>query len=496
MTRPVLRLSAAALLFVGCTITHAAEIRKSLVRISTTSQEGNYKVPWMPGSIGRGLGAGFVIEGSRIMTNAHVVSNARFLSVEKENDPKRYVASVEHVAHDCDLAVLKVADSNFFRDTVPLPFGGIPEFESTVSVYGYPIGGERLSVTRGVVSRVDFLPYSHSVVDSHLVIQIEAAINPGNSGGPVLQNGRVVGVAFQGYSGAVAQNVGYIIPVPVVQRFLQDIQDGRYDKYMDLSVTTFNLLNPAHRAALGLPDDSRGVLVSEVADAGCAAGVLEKGDVLLSIDGHPIASDSFVELDGERVQMAEVVERKFKGDEVKLTILRQKKEMEVTVKLDRAWPYAMQANSYDAAPRFVLFGGLLFQPLSRDFLEAYQIDDLRVRFFYDFFISDEIYRDHPEIVVISAILPDPINTYITDLRNGIVDEINGTKVKTLNDVAAAFTKIADDYVIKLIGEGRPIVLERSAVESARERIKARYNVLQEQHLDEPNPDPTVIPSPS
>lgn len=461
------------------------EIRKSLVRITTTSQEPNYRIPWTPGNISGGTGAGFVISGNRILTNAHVVSNARFLSVERENDPKHYIARTLFVAHDCDLAVLTVADPKFFDGTVPLPFTNrIPQIESSVSVYGYPIGGERLSVTTGVVSRVDFQVYSHSLVDSHLAIQTNAAINPGNSGGPVLQGGKVVGVAFQGYSGEVAQNVGYMIPAPVVERFLKDIEDGHYDHYMDLSITTFPLLNPAQRNALGLDDDNRGVMVSQVASAGSCAGVLKTGDVILAIDGHAVESDGFMQLDGERVEMPEAVERKFKGDSVNFKILRNKKPLEVTARLNEAWPFQLQANQYDIQPRYVLFGGLLFQPLSRNFLEAYQNDDLRVRYFYDFFISDELYKEHPEVVVLSSVLPDPINTYIGEFRNGIVEEVNGEPIKTLNDLAAAFAKPADYYVIKLFGEGRPVVLEHAAVEAARQRIKSRYNVGSEQNLSE------------
>ncbi len=459
-----------------------AEIKKSLVRITVTEQDANYRIPWTPGNVGGGTGAGFVIDGRRVMTNAHVVSNVRFLSIEKENDPKQYIAHVEHVAHDCDLAVIKVEDENFFKGTQPLTFGGIPELDSTVSVYGYPIGGERLSVTRGVVSRVDFQAYTHSAVDAHLTIQIDAAINPGNSGGPVLQDGKVVGVAFQGYSGDVAQNVGYMIPTPVVRHFLKDIEDGHYDRYMDLSVTTFNLQNPAQRRALGLPDDDRGVMVSSVASAGCSAGILKVGDVLLQVDGHDIGSDAFLELEGERVQMSEIVERKFKGDEVKLHIKRAQQEMDVAVKLDRAWPFQLQANHYDQAPRYVLFGGLLFQPLSRDFMEAFQIEDLRIRYFMDFFIADEIYEQHPEVIVLAAVLPDPINAYVGDLKNGVVDEIDGKKMKTLKDVADAVATPGEYCVIKLVGEGRPIVLERAAVEAARERIQRRYRVSQEQNL--------------
>ena len=478
--------------------TPAAEVRKSLVRITVTSQDPNYKVPWVPGNTGGGVGAGFVIDGQRVMTNAHVISNARFISIEKDNDPRRYIAHVQFVGHDCDLAVLKIEkkdEEGFFTGTVPLKFGGIPEIESTVTVYGYPIGGERMSVTNGIVSRIDFQTYTHSGVDAHLTIQTSAPINPGNSGGPVLQDGKVIGVAFQGYSGDVAQNTGYMIPTPVVLRFLKDIEDGHYDKYMDLSVTTFNLQNPAMRSALGLKDDDTGVMVSNVASAGCSAGVLKTGDVLLNIDGHSIASDAFVDLDGQRVQMAGIVERKFKGDDVKLHILRDKKELDVTVNLNAAWPYGMQASNYDVRPRYVLFGGLLFQPLCRDFIEANGIDDLRVRFFYDYFISDEIYKEHPEVIVLSGILPDQINTYLGGFKDGIVDEVNGAKIKTLDDLAAALAKPSDQYVIKTIGAARPIVLERQAVEAARQRIMSRYNVLSEQNLsDQPSierPIPTT-----
>ena len=160
-----------------CTVAalNAVEISKSLIRIEATSQEPNYKTPWSPGDVSSGVGAGFVVDGKRIMTNAHVVSNARFLSVSKEGDPNPYLAKVLHIAHDCDLALLSVEDPAFFKGTSPLEFGGIPEIESVVSAYGYPLGGTRLSVTRGIVSRIDFQPYSHSGMDSHLAIQIDAA---------------------------------------------------------------------------------------------------------------------------------------------------------------------------------------------------------------------------------------------------------------------------------------------------------------------------------
>jgi S1-C subfamily serine protease len=459
-------------------------VQKSLVRITSTEVSPDYKAPWNAGSVGRGVGAGFVIDGNRIMTNAHVVSNSRYLTVERDGDPNKYPAKVLFVGHDCDLALITVDAPNFYKNMLPLKFGGIPELESTVSAYGYPIGGERMSVTTGIVSRIDFQLYTHSSIDQHLAVQISAQINPGNSGGPVMQNAKVVGVAFQGYSGDVAQGVAYMVPTPVIRRFLKDLEDGRYNGYVDLAIQYAKLQNPAQRRFLGLKEDDRGVLVGTVVAAGPCAKALRPGDVLLAIDDHPIASDASVELEGERMEMPEVVERKFKGEKVKLDIWRDKQPLSVSVQLDTVPVYLVQAHRYDVRPRYVLYGGLLFQPLTLDLLEAYQPTDLRIRHFFDFFVFEQIYLEHPDVIVLTNILPDPINTYLAPYRGGIVDEINGQKVRTLDDLARMLNEPADRFVVNLIGDGPPLVLDPKQVEAARERIKTRYNVMKEQNLEE------------
>ena len=482
MTRR-LWLAAASLFLVHTAFAQPGEIRKSLCRINNTAQEFNYRVPWLPGQMSGGSGTGWVVKKDRLMTNAHVVSNARLLTVEKENDPKKYVATVEFIAHDCDLALLKVEDPEFWKDTKTLALGGVPEIESSVSVYGYPIGGERMSVTKGIVSRVDFRTYAHSVMDSHLCIQIDAAINPGNSGGPVLQEGKVVGVAFQGLGGADAQNVGYMIPTPVIGHFLKDIEDGHYDRYMDLSIGTFPLQNAAHRRALGVPDDNRGVMVTSVGSASVCSGKLRPGDVLLTIDGLDIQSDGMVQLEGERMMMAEVAERKFKGDKVKFEVLRDRKNVTEEITFERAWPYTHQATSYDP-PKYVVFGGLLFQPMNRNLVATYQFANPRIFHYFSHFIEEELYKERDEVIVLTALLPDPINTYLDEFREGILHKVNGTAIRSMKELAAALAKPGEEYVMEFEGVGRPLVLQRSDLDAAHERIRQRYNVLQEQHLSD------------
>jgi hypothetical protein len=225
-------------------------------------------------------------------------------------------------------------------------------------------------------------------------------------------------------------------------------------------------------------------LINTVVAAGPSAKALKAGDVLIGIDDHPIASDGNVELEGERVEMPEIVERKFKGDKVKLDIIRDKVASSATAVLDTVKPYLIQGHTYDVRPRYVVYGGLLFQPLNLELVDAYQPSDLRLRHFFDFFVLDQIYLEHPEVIVLTNILPDPINTYLSPYRGNIVDDVNGKKIRTLEDLAKALAEPADRFVINMIGDGPPLILDPKQVAAARERINMRYNVTREQNLDE------------
>jgi len=243
-----LLLFAAGVFFPGpqCFGEKAQTYEESVVMILAVNQDYDFATPWKKGQMGRGTGSGFIIDGNRILTNAHNVANYRYLEVKKQNLAKRYPAQVQFVGHDCDLALITVADPEFFSGTVPLAFGALPEMNSTVQTCGFPMGGRQVSMTEGVVSRLETSAYSHSEASQHLVVQTDAAINPGNSGGPVLQDGKVVGVAFQGLSSA--ENIGYMIPTTVISHFLKDVEDGTYDGFGRLGISLFpGLHNPYYK---------------------------------------------------------------------------------------------------------------------------------------------------------------------------------------------------------------------------------------------------------
>ncbi|MCX6936027.1 MAG: trypsin-like peptidase domain-containing protein [Verrucomicrobia bacterium] len=453
------------------------EAKRNVVMVEVTAQAWDYRLPWNPGTVCSSRGAGFVIAGKRILTNAHVISGARNITVQREADPRKYPGKVLYVAHDCDLAVVQIEDPEFFAGTSSLVLGGVPSLESVVSVYGFPIGGDRLSVTRGVVSRIDYNSYTHSGRESHLAIQIDAAINPGNSGGPVMQADKVVGVAFQGFRGDVAQNVGYMIPTPVIRRFLKDVEDGHYDHYVDIAIRWMTLENPAMRKYLHRPNDGLGVVVTEIFSEGSSDGLLRKGDVLLSIDGHPIESDGSVRLEGQPVQMEEIVERKFAGDTVELEVWREKALQKIILTLRPAEMFSMYENLYEEAPRYVLYGGLIFQPLTANLMGVLAGSaDLRLRQTYSMFGQDQLYRETPEPVVLSTVLPDPLNVYLRGLAGQVVREINGRRIRTLADVVPALESGGKRTVIQFEGDQRPAVLKKDDVDRATPRLMAQYGI--------------------
>ncbi|THF97714.1 hypothetical protein TEA_010959 [Camellia sinensis var. sinensis] len=131
-----------------------------------------------------------------------------------------------------------------------------------LTVVGYPLGGDTISVTKGVVSRIEVTSYAHGSSEL-LGIQIDAAINPGNSGGPAFNDqGECIGVAFQVYRSEEAENIGYVIPTTVVSHFLEDYErNGKYTGFPCLGVLLQKLENPALRACLKVPSNEVYVIV-------------------------------------------------------------------------------------------------------------------------------------------------------------------------------------------------------------------------------------------
>lgn len=466
-------------------------IRSSVVKIHVTTQRPDYSMPWQGLGPANGTGSGFVIEKKRILTNAHVVSDARSLLVQKEGDPKRYRATVLFSGHDCDLAVLTVKDTAFFEGTKPLKFANqIPQLSDDVTVLGYPMGGSRISVTRGVVSRIDYSIYSHSGVDQHLILQVDAAINPGNSGGPVMYHSRVVGLAFQGL--AWAENIGYAIPLPVLRHFLEDIEDGKYHGYPELGAAFMYTENPALRSDLGLNEKRTGVVLTFVDPFGSGSGIIKPGDVILSIDNHDIANDGTVDLDGNSIVFAELLERKQWSDKIRLQVWRDQQLLDLSVPLRNPHDPFVYRNTYDEIPRYLVRGGLVFAPLTRDYLRRLVRkgggkNSQQLIYVSEYAKIDGLYKEFDEFVVCIRRLAHPLNAYTDEFINGIVTEANGKKIRNLKDLKKAWEQPEEGFhIVRFAGMDDLLILSASEAAASEQAILTRYGVPSREHLGEEN----------
>ncbi len=459
---------------------------QGIVRIEVAKRNPDFGTPWQAGNYASSTGTGFLVSKGLFMTNAHVIANAERIYISKYADARKIPAQVRHVAHDADLALLEIDDTESFDDIPIAQFSNeLPKLEETVRVVGYPIGGTRLSVTRGIVSRIETNTYSHPRNSSHLTVQVDAAINPGNSGGPAFKDNKVIGVAFQGLLSA--NSTGYIIPAPVIQRFLTDVQDGLYDQYVDLGVRFFPLQNPSMREQLGLKDDGMGVLVGEIISQGSCDGVLKLGDVILSINDLPVDSSAMIELDGERMQLNELAERAFKGDQVRFGILRQGKPMEITATLRPLTNNEVIGRSYDKDPRFVTFAGLVFQPLELDVIEAHKINSTNFLVELSNFVKRAGEDGKDDIVLLTKVLPDELNARFNDYGRRIVTKVNGVEIKGLSHLYELLYPKAEDaksdyIVIELADASRPLMFERRSITDANTRIATKYRVTESARL--------------
>jgi S1-C subfamily serine protease len=471
----------------GTPLEEGSEAEKSVVQIFTEFVEPNWAAPWIFDIPRRASGTGFLIDGNRILTNAHVVAWTTQLVVRKYHDPKPYFAKVEFVAHDIDLAVIKVDDPDFYKGMKPLDFGPLPKVRSTVVTYGFPAGGEQISYTRGVVSRIEVESYVHIGNRAFLAVQTDAAINPGNSGGPVIQDGKVVGVAFEGVSGL--QSTGYFIPTVIIHHFLNDIKDGSYDGVPEAGLQLSALQNPAFRRMLKLPEDSnQGVRVDKILDIPTTQALVKPDDVIMQVGDYPVDDDGTITYDGNTVGVSAAVDLAQSGDTVPLKIWRDGKMIDVKLPVKVYNDDNAQGNQYDVLPPYYIYGGLVFTPLSLDYLKTFGQDwsdsagrELIYELVYRHIEDPKKWRPQP--VVLSSILDNEVNANLSIRGQAMVDKINGMTINSLSDVPKAFAATkGPDAIVEFLPDHHFEVIRKDDAEKALPDILSTYSVPAQSRL--------------
>jgi S1-C subfamily serine protease len=454
-----------------------------VVRVYSTYQDPDYESPWQNVAPRGSTGSGVIIGPQRVLTGAHVVANATFVQVQKQSDPAKITARVEAISHDSDLALLRVDDKDFARGIRPAVIGDLPHLRDPVQVVGYPIGGEEVSITEGVVSRIEVQRYEHS--QRHLLAAtVDAAINEGNSGGPVFARGRVVGIAFQALQDA--ENIGEMVPAPILRRFLDGVKHGKDPRVPGLGITTQPLENPALRRHFGMQPRHSGVVVTAVQYGSSAWGHLQEGDVLMQLDGLRIADNGTVRYRGRfRCQFDAVVGDHHVGDRVTARILRGGKAQTVTMRMaPMAW--LVPRTEFDRRPMWFLYGGLVFQRLTAEFLRNWgeQWWDKAPKELLHLFYSGNRKPERQEVVVLAQVLADAVNVGYEPFHNDVVELVNGHAPVDMADFVRRMDAATGEVVLKL-SSGASVLLDAAAAHAAMPRILQRYHVPGDRSPDLP-----------
>ena len=453
-----------------------AAIENSVVKVFSTMRFPDPFKPWTKQAPNEITGSGVVIEGRRILTNAHVVLYASQVQVQASAAGDKVPATVVAVAPGIDLAVLQLDDPTFF-DTHPAVARAskLPHIKDAVLAYGFPTGGNSLSITKGIVSRIEFVSYNYPV--SGLRIQVDAAINPGNSGGPAIAGDKMIGLAFSKLSGD-AQNIGYIIPNEEVELFLKDIADGRYDGKPAMYDDLQTLENPALRAYLKLDKSVEGMVVHRPAPSD-AAYPLKEWDVVSRIGNAPIDNQGMVKIDKDlRVSFGYLIQQVASNGKLPLTVVRGGKTLAVQLPVSAEHP-TLVTDLRGTYPSYFIYGPLVFSPATWQLVSSLENNAGLMRMLglvkspLVTHALDEPDGDLQELVVVSSpFFPHRIANGYSNPAGSVVYAVNGTRIKSLVHLVAVLRDLKDSFVTIEFDQkgGEALVFSRQAIMSATDEI--------------------------
>ncbi len=446
----------------------------SVVKIHSTQRAPDAGKPWAKSSPRELSGSGVVIEGKRILTNAHVVQYAGQIFVQAHQSADKIPAKVLVASSAVDLALVELDDESFFDSHPALPIADdLPSVKALVNVYGYPTGGEQLSITEGIVSRIEFAGFYN--FSRGLRIQIDAALNPGNSGGPAIVDDKIVGLVFSKIQ--QADNIGYLISAEEIRMFLEDVEDGRYDGNPTIRDRLQTAENPALRDKLKLGDRT-GLVVTEPHDSD-ASYPLKKWDVITHIGEHPLDNQGRVKVtDDLKLSFAYFVPKLASGGLVKLKIVRDGQPLEVDLPVysgaDLVMPYL--EGRY---PRYFICGPMTFTQATQD-VAGQIISSSRgamamLQRLHSPLIARQFDRpafDGEELVVFGApLFPHRIGKGYGSALLGVVTHIDETSIRNLAHLVETVRDASGEYlVIRVAGQHETLIFNREELLASTEDI--------------------------
>jgi hypothetical protein len=454
-------------------------LRAGVVSVRVTGQDWNWRAPWEKQAPWTRTVTGLVVPGPRILCASTAFGNPLLVEAQKLGSEARSVARVELVDHEGPLALIAVDDPAFWEGLAPLALETRAPSEGEVQVLRWQRTGLLDAYPGNVRQR---RAWRHGLSQTSLLtIDVASTAEGLGESEVVVANGRVAGLVTGRGGDAYAA-----IAAPALAQFLAGARAGDWRGFARAGLAWQDLTNPALRESLGLLPGETGIRLTRVLPHGSGGGVLKPGDVLLELGGARLDPTGYYEhpVYGRMLFALAFSDGRRPGDTMPVRVLRggARHELSLTLRAmrpeqDRVPPYV-----YGRGPDYVIKGGLVFQELTRPYLGAWGDWTRRAPPRLLVAIDREADEDRPEprrIVLLSSVLPDTANLGYQELRDLIVERVNGRAVSNLADLRQAFAAPASGFhVIELLsGQGASrLVLDAAEADAAGERLHRAYGV--------------------
>ncbi|MFH2044978.1 MAG: trypsin-like peptidase domain-containing protein [Pseudomonadota bacterium] len=453
------------------------QISQSVVKIIATQRLPDIIRPWTKHTQREVSGSGVIIEGGRILTNAHIVAFAQQIYVQPYQSADKIEAKVIAQSPEVDLALLQINNDEFFDSNPPLYFEDkLPKAKDPVSVYGYPMGGFEQSVTEGIVSRIEYRAVFYGLPS--LLIQIDAALNPGNSGGAAVADGKLIGLVCSKIM--AAESIGFLIPVEEIQMFLKDAADGSYEgQPMINGIQMQTLENDALRRSLNLSGETTGMVVQGVKNI-YPDFPLKPWDIITHIGDYSIDNEGRIRINGDlRLPATYLVPRIAKDGKVPLTIIRKKEQLKIDVPVSVESQKLIRFKGFNY-PRYFIYGPLVFVELDQFYIQQVLKTD-KISLLLAAIgspvvtrMSDNVSFEGEELVAVFSPMFSHRITKGYDTRGpfGVIKSVNDVPIKNLVHLVETLRDNKEEFVIFRFANTRSecLVFKHNEIETATEEI--------------------------
>jgi hypothetical protein len=454
---------------------------RAIVTVEVNRKAYDYFQPWSK-KVEQVQKMGTIISDHEVLTTADFLGDSTLIRLQKGRG-RWYRGELSWVDYHANLAVITCSEKPFWEGTKALGIAEVTPRRGTVQLLRWRGGSleirntdiNRLLVKKGKLTFID-LP----------ALELDSEMAGIGWAEAIVKGDKLIGITSSKEEHSITA-----IPSFFVRHCLADRKKEPYQGLGYFSFVWQTAENPATLAYLGLEGEPRGVVVTEV-NTNKVSSPLQKRDIILNIDGFDIdVQGDYKDPDYGNLLLENLATRtKNAGEGIKLKIFRAGKEMELTYVLPKA-DYGVESVPmavFDREPEYLIVGGLLFQPLTVPYLQGWGADWARKAPFRLTYATKESAKpDRPSYVVLSLVLPDPVNIGYQDARYLLVDKFNGQNISTLKDLIEAKGKAQNGFHLLEFREGdslRRLVLDANEVDAATERVLKNYGIPKDRTLTE------------